>query len=647
MEREFSEEDLVQLYIARLQGAGVSSAAALNRAVEEGEVGISFDISEIIPPEKQQEIINNNPDSVEIGERKYGVTYAYDPYYKRHTASIIVPVEKIFEIEEVPALPSGRTLVVKVTDSAYERFSGENIEALKASAEDYVLSRQWETFRYSSDAPREQQLRDFDPVTGMVPELPEPVRFGTNPRTHEPAMAYAALTYRRPYWSSDTAYSITYYKTQAEAQKAQEQALAQIETAREEKRKEDERQRWLPTAKAAFSEVENMYYQIEPDYFSLGLTWNELDDLRRGIANLQYEIEGDPKSVLEKIAEIRNRLAAAFEIKERRDGVARRVEELIAEKYSVCPLCGRDLSEGFCQNSEHNVETVRFDVDEYGYITGPVKLSQIKVITETEGEKIVARLMCSAGTGRRYHRGDVYLEKGYDLGYGERWDGQTGDVVFEDFGGIITQEELERLQLGESRGTLSKGVIKIGGYDASANSTMATAFKRATESSAQVTPPSQDTEEDTGELTDKRRRKLEDQLRETEEKLKNRQAELERLLEQERKTALDVSGGETETEIAKPGVRVVANFDKTDPEGRNYAEVVEWPLDRVLHLCAPGLHGPQYVEIIEPIEDGTFYSEELGLNGITLIVKKVDLSENDESVQRLQEKLLKLRRRLG
>jgi hypothetical protein len=465
-----------------------------------------------------------------------------------------------------------------------------------------------------------------------------------------------------------------------------------------------------------------MYAQIESDYGSFGLTWSDRSELNSLIYNLRYEIERDPKGVLEKIAEIRTRMASAFEIKEKKDGVAKKVEELTTEKYTTCPLCGGDLSDGSCRGGNHDVESIQFETDEYGRETGPVLLSQIKVVTETEGDKIVARLMCSAGTGRRYYKGDIYLEKGYDLGYGEKWEGQIGEVVFENFGRVLTAEEREIIKLEESQRPLPDGVIKLGdavdaqgtavfakkdeedeqwrlvrvlpngtvlgykGYRSQStgslpeqlirdyyrgypdlirkaladyaaskaeaspeNSPMAAAFKKAagTTNASQIASTVQESEEDEGELTGWKRRKLEDQVKEAETKLTYRQTELERMLEREKATALNVSSGEAETEIAKPGVKVVATFDKTDDNGNNYAEVVEWPSDKVLHLQAQGLQGTQYVEVVEPVENGTFHSEDLGLDGITLKVKKVDLAENDGAVKTQQDKLRKLRRRLG
>lgn len=178
---------------------------------------------------------------------------------------------------------------------------------------------------------------------------------------------------------------------------------------------------------------------------------------------------------------------------------------------------------------------------------------------------------------------------------------------------------------------------------------MAAAFKKAagTTNASQIASTVQESEEDEGELTGWKRRKLEDQVKEAETKLTYRQTELERMLEREKATALNVSSGEAETEIAKPGVKVVATFDKTDDNGNNYAEVFEWPSYKVLHLQAQGLQGTQYVEVVEPVENGTFHSEDLGLDGITLKVKKVDLAENDGAVKTKQDKLRKLRRRLG
>jgi hypothetical protein len=718
MEKEFSNEDLVQFYTERLQNTEVSSAAALKKAAEEGDVDLSLDISKKVSAEKQRDIVKNNPDSVGIGEKTYDIAYSYDSFYRKHKASIAVPVEEIFEVETVPTIPSGRTIYIKITDASYERFSGEDLEELKSKAEEHLLAKQWEAFRHSPDAPKEQKLKEFDPITGTLPELPELITFGTNPRTQEPALAHPALTYKKPYWSEDTAYTVLYYKTEVEAQKAQEQALAQIEAVKEERRKEEERQELLAPAKTAFSEVENLYSQIEDDYGSFGLSWSEMSELRSLFTSLRYEIQRDPKSVLDKVKEIKSRVASAYEIKEKKNSVAKRVDELITEEYSNCPLCGGDLSDGACRSNNHQIETVQFDTNEYGREISPALLSQIKVVTE-EGDKIVARLMCSAGTGRRYFKGNVYLEKGSNLEYYERWDGQPGDVVFEDFGRIMTPEE-KRSKLEESQRSLPEGVFKVGDavdqegafvyaqkndgdgqwrlvsiltngsvsgykgfrsksagsspeqlirdyyrgypdmlrralaeYAASKteapldDSPMAAAFKKATG----TTNPTQiassfENDEDTGELTGWKRRKLEEQVEETETKITYRQAELHALLQREKSTALDVSSGETETEISKPGVKIIAVFDKTDESGNHYAEVLEWPKDRLLRLQAQGLEGQQYVEIVEPVEDGDFYEEGLGLAGITLKVKNVDLSENDEVIKTQQDKLRKLRRRI-
>jgi hypothetical protein len=715
---EPSNKLLTAFYELQFHKSGVDSADSLAEAVEQG-LNLSFDISELIPPEKQLEIVKNNPDSVEIGEKMYEVSYKYDPYHNRHTASIAVPVEEIFDIEVVPPLPSGRPLGVRVTDGVYERFSGEEIETLRKDAERYLLDKQWETFKYSADAPKEQKLADFDPISGSVPELPEPVAFGTNPRTHEPEMSYPALSFSPPYWSNNIPYSVRYYKTREEAQQAQEQALEQIENTKEEKRKEDERQRMFAPAKAALSEIQEMSRQIQQNYGAFNLSWSEIGTIQRLISNVEYELESDPEGVLKKIAEIRNSMASAFEMKRKKEEMARQIDELIADKYSLCPLCGGNLSDGFCQSGKHELERVEFETDEWGRETGPVILSQIKVVTDDSDPKIVARLMCSAGTGRRYNKGDIYLEKGTDLGFMRSWQGELGDVVFEDFDHIITLEKLERQRLEELQRPLPEGVIRIG-YSLDRNNTfvyaikdeygiwrlctlskdgtpagyrgmrsLTTSFspeqlikefykgdpekikkaltdyavakaaaeeeKRAIDAAfdsqsrskgnyAAVTKGEEGT---TGVISKEKRHKLEKELLEAENKLTGRMAELEGKLRKEKSTALDVSKGETDIDIAKKGAKVVADFDKVDTEGNRYAEIIIWPTDKVLHLRTQGLQGKQYVELMQQVEGGEFHSEELGLDGITFEVKKVDLSENDETAITLQEKIIKYRTRLG
>ena len=75
MNNEFSSSDLEQFYADRLRNAGVSSVSALVKATESGSMSLAFESSRYISPEKQQEILRDNPDSVVIGEKSFGVTF--------------------------------------------------------------------------------------------------------------------------------------------------------------------------------------------------------------------------------------------------------------------------------------------------------------------------------------------------------------------------------------------------------------------------------------------------------------------------------------------------------------------------------------------------------------------------------------------
>ena len=446
MNNEFSSSDLEQFYADRLKSAGVSSASALVKATESGSVSLAFESSRYISPEKQQEILRDNPDSVVIGEKSFGVTYSYN-YYKRHTASIKIPIEDIFDIDEIPVLPSGRRLEARLTDSGNEVFSGSVLDDLKAKAEDHLLTKQWEAFKYSANAPNEQKLNAFDPVTDNLPELPEPITFGTNIRTHEPALAYPALTYTRPYWTVDSPYAIVYFKTKSEAQRAHDLAVVQREFAKEEKRKAVER----------------------------------------------HEYHFPARPVL------------------------------------------RDL-----------------------------ELEAIEVLQE--------------------------------------------------------------------------------------DNSMMDAFRRATELSGDAQSASKPNEnvdeEETGELSSWKRKKLEARVKEAELKIEQRQEVLQGELKKEKATALNLSGGEANVVVSTPGTKVLILLNKKTDIGIDYAEVVEWPTDRVLHLQGQGLSGQQYVEVVEIVENGGFHSDDLDLDGITLRVKKVDLTENDEIIKVQRDKIRKLRKRL-
>lgn len=147
---------------------------------------------------------------------------------------------------------------------------------------------------------------------------------------------------------------------------------------------------------------------------------------------------------------------------------------------------------------------------------------------------------------------------------------------------------------------------------------------------------------------DKDRLKLKKLLHEAETKAHERRVVLAAELSEQRHHAPDLTSGESAEEITAYGTRVVANFDARTPDGDLFADVVEWPRDRVVRLLlTEDAEGEQYVEVGAPMFDADFEDAELGLPGKTYSVKVVDNAVKDAQLLVQTSKIAKLTARLS
>jgi len=436
MERPFSTENLKTFYIERL--GNISSKKELEAALREGKINLELNLDELVSPERREEILRGNPDSIDILGTSRRVRYSYDNRDNKFTAAIKIPAVDVLKLTEMPILPSGRSITFEVVSKegeTYTQFSGINLQELKQKSRQLLIKKQWDEWRYSEKAPQDKRLENFDPL-GALPDLPEPVQFGSDPENGEPIFAYPAITVESSYYGGNK-YSIKYFSSREEAEQAQAKVLEIMEQAKTEQRKKEERESLLAPAQELLQKVKNDFSTIGYDYDDYGLSYDDKSDLNNKLWQAERKMESDTKEAMEILQEIDKRLTQALDYKEQRRVAKEKAEAAISEHYSYCPLCSRPLENGECI-TEHDPERIDFELDEDGNETGPVILSQIS----TDQEKIVAQLRVSHGEGRRRYRGDVYLVRGSDIENG--WQGEPFETLkFENFNKTLTPEQVE------------------------------------------------------------------------------------------------------------------------------------------------------------------------------------------------------------
>jgi len=137
---DYIKKSIINFYTKVLLKHGIYSVDEVERAIEDGRINMNdflLDLDKIIPPQKQQEILEQNPDSVEIGNRKAKVEYDYDSETKEFSAKVNLLLKELSEITHLPSLPSGRTITFEVSrnESGPILFSGNSLEELKQKSE--------------------------------------------------------------------------------------------------------------------------------------------------------------------------------------------------------------------------------------------------------------------------------------------------------------------------------------------------------------------------------------------------------------------------------------------------------------------------------------------------------------------------------
>jgi HrpA-like RNA helicase len=432
--QRFSLDDLKNFYFQRLDE--ISSLQELKEVLQEGRINLELNLDELVSPELREEILRDNPDSINILGIDRPVRYDYDSFYRKFSAVVRIPAADVLRLKEIPRLPSGRVITLEVVSQEGEtspQFSGTDLNELKQKSRQLLIKKQWNEWRYSQMAPRDQVLESFDPLGGL-PKLPEPIKYGFDPETSDPLFAYPAII------RSGNKFLIRYFPSKEEAEKAQREVLEIIEQARAKKLKKEERERLLAPIQELAQRVKQALDTIEFIYREYGLSREERDDLFERFWKAKRMIESNPQEANRILQKIDERLNQAFEYKKQRQLAKEKAEAAIKEYYSSCPLCGKPLENLMCINSEHNPDLIDFPTDEKGNEIGPAILSQIV----TDKGEIVAQL-CVSHEDRppRFYRGDVYVRMGSEVDGG--WQGEPfKSLTFQDFGKILTPEQAQR-----------------------------------------------------------------------------------------------------------------------------------------------------------------------------------------------------------
>ena len=404
--KRLGNDYLIQFY--RQQLGKISSVREFSAALEKGTISapaLELDPDKIIPPQVQEEIRRNNPDTIILEGDSYEVEYYHS--YDGFVAAVKIPLDAIRLLNQEPRLPSGREIKLIVVDSQGKSvFSGVNLEELKQKALQHIqnkLFRQWDS------CPAPQELKNFD-LTEELPNLPPPIQYGNDPLTGKPFLAYPAVR-KAEEWGREV-YRIEYFPSAEAAQEAQAEVEELMAQARARKQLGQERKIYLSQAKGLLAKAEALLREIDSnfsDFRTLGVNYSYLAELKSEVERARSQLESSPKKAYESLEKLIAELKKIHERKRQREKYLQIARDKIAETYANCPLCkgkmervGKGLR---CSNvEEHRAQENRiafqkikvYDAGEFYEDDTDTVLSQL----ETDEGKIIAQL--------------VYLVEGWD-----------------------------------------------------------------------------------------------------------------------------------------------------------------------------------------------------------------------------------------
>lgn len=297
-----SSSQLAEIYKQRL--GTYASRKELTEALEAGQIDLSLNLDEYLQAETREQVMRDNPETIQIGEKNYTLNYADSGWgTDRFTVKMKVPAADILTLQEMPHIPSGRQITIEVVDkegSSYTQFSGKDLAELKAKSKAYLIKEQYGQWRITKPSGAlEQPIEGFDPLTNEIPPMPEPIEFGTDPETGESLYAYPAISVTRSYHHGDH-YFIKFYPTEQEAQKAQAKVEEICLQARERQHIEQEHAKLLLVVRALYASVQALSQHITgPNYAERGYSYKESFYITNQLGQARHQLEQDPKKAQE------------------------------------------------------------------------------------------------------------------------------------------------------------------------------------------------------------------------------------------------------------------------------------------------------------------------------------------------------------
>lgn len=449
MSNIFTRNDLKEFYKTQLHG--ISSKQEMFKAIQEGKINLELNINEYVSPEHLEEILRNNPDTITLDGKEYQVAYEYDNQKKEPRASITMLVKDVLNFQEVPQLPSGRLLALKVLeqeDSSKVLFESDNISEARQKARVFLINKQWKAWRESQDyESRVIRLENFNPLTDELPALPDPVQFGIDPESNKPLLAYPAIIEH-----STDSFAIVYFSSQEEARNELSKTLARIDQLKEIKRKKEEAELLLEPTKELLKKVTEEFEEISDHSSLYRLDYSEREEIRQQLWEAKSKLTSETKQTLHNLQQIEQRLQEICLAKEERDRAKEKAKEMIKKYFSVCPLCGQDLIEGRC-NNYHDLSLI--DIDDILASQNSETSSKDSVVLSqliTDQGAIIAQLKVGLRRKKRsFEQGTVFLVTDDEI-EGQRWLGDPFESVkFEDLGRVLTEDQLAAKEIERAK----------------------------------------------------------------------------------------------------------------------------------------------------------------------------------------------------
>ncbi|MCU0653708.1 MAG: hypothetical protein MUD10_05625 [Candidatus Pacebacteria bacterium] len=161
-----------------------------------------------------------------------------------------------------------------------------------------------------------------------------------------------------------------------------------------------------------FRQIEEFYGSIDPEkYWKYGLESVEFESMKARIEGVRKGLGNSAPKVRADLLSLRQELADAVDYRRKRDAAIEAADKAIEENFGICPLCGKNLVEGACDN-DHDIERIVHELNENQNWVAPVLISEI--ITE-KGE-VVAQQWAADSFSKNRKEGEIYIVFDRDTG---------------------------------------------------------------------------------------------------------------------------------------------------------------------------------------------------------------------------------------